>query len=168
MNRKLSSLYLIDPLTNMYNRMGHQQLGESFFNILHAKDKQVHILFIDLDRLKYINDNFGHEYGDFAICAVARAIMKNIDADAVPARTGGDEFIVIQTYKGEEEAKRQIENIRASLSEEEKNMQLKFELSISVGSVATVPKSEISLNEYIKQADNRMYEEKLAKKANRQ
>ncbi len=167
MNRKLSTLYMIDPLTNMYNRMGYQKLGKNYFDILNAKEKSIHILFIDLDRLKYINDSFGHEYGDFAICAVARAITKYSDMDAVPSRTGGDEFILIQSYKSDEECQKLIHNIRAALDEESKNMNLPFELSISVGSVVTDPTNEISLEEWVKQADNKMYEEKVAKKANR-
>ncbi len=167
MNRKLSTLYMIDPLTNMYNRMGYQKLGKNLFEILKEKGKPVHILFIDLDRLKYINDTFGHEYGDFAICSVARSIMKNTKVDAVPARTGGDEFIVIQSFESEDKSEELVASIRRDLKEQEKNVDIPFELSISVGSVVTDPESELYLEDYVKLADNKMYEEKVAKKANR-
>ena len=89
MNRKLSSLYIMDTLTGMYNRMGYQQLGEESFRISGLNKRKLLILFVDLDRLKYINDTFGHEYGDMAICAAARALMQCSSRDAVPARTGG-------------------------------------------------------------------------------
>ena len=76
MNKKLSSLYIMDTLTGMYNRMGYQQLGEKAFRISRRNGRRLLILFVDLDRLKYINDTFGHEYGDMAICAAARALMQ--------------------------------------------------------------------------------------------
>ena len=85
MNRKLSSLYIMDTLTGMYNRMGYQQLGEESFRISGLNKRKLLILFVDLDRLKYINDTFGHEYGDMAICAAARALMQCSSRDAVPA-----------------------------------------------------------------------------------
>ena len=61
MNRKLSSLYIMDTLTGMYNRMGYQRLGEESFRVSRLNNRKLLILFVDLDRLKYINDTFGHE-----------------------------------------------------------------------------------------------------------
>ena len=92
----------MDTLTGMYNRMGYQQLGEESFRISGLNKRKLLILFVDLDRLKYINDTFGHEYGDMAICAAARALMQCSSRDAVPARTGGDEFVLIQSYQSDE------------------------------------------------------------------
>ena len=167
MNRKLSTLYMVDPLTGMYNRMGYQKLGENFLDILHAKMQSVLILFIDLDRLKYINDTFGHEYGDIAICATSKAIMKYCDKDAVPARTGGDEYVLLQAYESEEATAEMIDKIRKEMDWEGKKKGLPFTLSISVGSIATNPESNLSMADYVKLADARMYEEKMAKKAGR-
>ena len=167
MNRKLSKLYLTDPLTGMYNRMGYQKLGESYFRMMHANKKKVLIFFIDLDRLKHINDHFGHEYGDYAICATAKAMMKHCSKDAIPSRTGGDEFVLIQSYETDEAARKQLHDMRKELLQESKRMGLKFELSISVGSVVTDPFKELTLEEYVKIADEKMYQDKLEKKAER-
>ncbi len=167
MNRKLSTLYLVDQLTGMYNRMGYQKLGESYFQIMHKSKRRILIFFIDLDKLKYINDNFGHEYGDFAICATARAIMKYSDKDAVPARTGGDEFVLIQSYTSDEDAREMVANMRKALDTEGRKMNLPFDLSISVGNIVTDPESDMTLAEYVKLADHKMYDEKMKKKVNR-
>lgn len=167
MNRKLSKLYLMDPLTGMYNRMGYQKLGENYFQVMHARKQKILIFFIDLDRLKYINDTFGHEYGDYAICATAKAIMKHCGKDAVPARTGGDEFVLVQSYETDAAARKQLNDMRKELELESKRMGLKFELSISVGSAVTDPEKELSFEEYVKIADEKMYRDKLAKKAER-
>lgn len=167
MNRKLSTLYMVDPLTGMYNRMGYQKLGENFLKIIHTKKQRVLILFIDLDGLKYINDTFGHEYGDIAICSVSEAIKRCCDKDAVPARTGGDEYVVFQSYESETATAELIDKIRKELDWEGKRKELPFTLGISVGSIATSPESNLSMMDYVKLADARMYEEKMAKKAAR-
>ncbi|MBO5335531.1 MAG: GGDEF domain-containing protein [Lachnospiraceae bacterium] len=160
MNRRLSNLYMMDPLTGMYNRMGYQKLGENFYNIFHAKRQRVLIMFIDLDGLKYINDTFGHEYGDAAICTTANAIVKYCDEDAVPARTGGDEYVLVQGYESEEATGKLLENIRRELAWEGKKKGFPFTLGISVGSIVTDPESSLTMADYVKLADSRMYEKK--------
>ena len=167
MNRKLSSLYIMDTLTGMYNRMGYQQLGEESFRISGLNKRKLLILFVDLDRLKYINDTFGHEYGDMAICAAARALMQCSSRDAVPARTGGDEFVLIQSYQSDEISRELVLRIRRTLEAEGKAQKLPFPLSMSIGTVVTDPESALSFADYVKIADSRMYEEKVQKRAAR-
>lgn len=164
MNRQLSSLYVKDTLTGMYNRMGYQKFGQNYFQIMHFNKKKILILFVDLDRLKYINDNFGHEYGDIAIAATARSILKYAAKDAVPSRTGGDEFVLVQGYISEEQSQEIIDNIKSNLSDEEKRMQLPFPLTISVGYVVTDPASDRNLADYVKQADELMYADKTRRR----
>ena len=166
MNRKLSSLYIMDTLTGMYNRMGYQQLGEESFRISGLNKRKLLILFVDLDRLKYINDTFGHEYGDMAICAAARALMQCSSRDAVPARPG-DEFVLIQSYQSDEVSRELVLRIRRTLEAEGKAQKLPFPLSMSIGTVVTDPESALSFADYVKIADSRMYEEKVQKRAAR-
>ena len=65
MNQILSDLYVRDSVTGLYNRMGYQKLSISYFTIMREKKMPVLVMFIDLEPgLKYINDTFGHEYGD--------------------------------------------------------------------------------------------------------
>ena len=167
MNKKLSSLYIMDTLTGMYNRMGYQQLGEKAFRISKRNHRKLLILFVDLDRLKYINDTFGHEYGDMAICAAARALMQCSSRDAVPARTGGDEFVVVQTYQSDEASRDLVHRIRRTLEAEGKAQKLPFPLTMSIGTVVTDPDSNLTFTDYVKQADSLMYEEKVQKRAAR-
>ena len=167
MNKKLSSLYIMDTLTGMYNRMGYQQLGEKAFRISRRNGRRLLILFVDLDRLKYINDTFGHEYGDMAICAAARALMQCSSRDAVPARTGGDEFVLVQTYQSDEASRDLVHRIRRTLEAEGKAQKLPFPLTMSIGTVVTDPDSNLTFADYVKQADSLMYEEKVQKRAAR-
>ncbi len=59
------------------------------------ESKKVMIMFVDADHLKYINDNFGHDMGNFAISSIATVIRQNIPADAIAMRYGGDEFVIM-------------------------------------------------------------------------
>ena len=165
MNRRLSSLYIRDALTGIYNRMGYHQIGEEVFRISKENQRKLLILFADLDCLKYLNDTYGHEYGDKAICAVANALLKYSARDAIPARTGGDEFVLIQTYQSDEATEEMLQYIHKALEDEGRIQQLPVPLSISIGAVVTDPGSLATLEEYVKAADEKMYEEKIKKKA---
>ena len=165
MNKRLSSLYIMDSLTGIYNRMGYHQLGEEAFRISRENQRKLMILFADLDCLKYLNDTYGHECGDIAICAVARTLMKCGARDAIPARTGGDEFVLIQTYQSDEATEEILQYIHKALEDEGRIQQLPVPLSISIGAVVTDPGSLATLEEYVKAADEKMYEEKIKKKA---
>ncbi len=167
MNHILSRLSIRDALTGLYNRLGHQKLSEDFIRKMHTKNCPVLILFIDLDRLKYINDNFGHACGDFAITAVSDAIVRCSSVDSIPARTGGDEFILVTEAPAQEEINAMILAIRNDIHDSGVRSDFPAELSVSVGVAVTDPASPKTLDEYVKEADSMMYEEKLLKKVNR-
>ena len=167
MNQLLSRLYVRDAVTGLYNRMGYMKFGNDFILEKHHKGQKVNVFFIDLDRLKEINDKFGHEYGDFAILSVAQAIRKYSDKDSLSARIGGDEYILLQVATGplrEEQLKRDISR---ELDEKAKKKGFPVPLTVSIGSVISDPVKCDRLEEYVRLADEQMYKEKVAKKANR-
>jgi len=85
-----------DTLTSCLNRRAfNENLEERFETARLQKDWSFALLFIDLDRLKYVNDTFGHEAGDDVIVATARRIMSQIRLEDKLARLGGDEFAII-------------------------------------------------------------------------
>src|SRR2546421_7735172 len=97
---------LYDPLTGLPNRiLLHERLTDA---LAHARnhDGRVAVLFLDLDRFKSVNDNFGHATGDHLLTAVADRLRDAVRGDDLLARLGGDEFVVICqeiTYPGEAE-----------------------------------------------------------------
>ena len=104
-----------DPLTGLGNRrkLFRQRDGES--------DAACHILMIDLDRFKSINDRFGHSAGDRVLVAAADVIRNRLAAegfsDDVAFRLGGEEFLVIFERDDETEAKRFAELLRTEIGE---------------------------------------------------
>ena len=125
------------------------------------------ILFVDMDRLKYINDTFGHDYGDAAIKIIASTIMAHCGKCDIPVRNGGDEFIIVRERIPREACDSMICHMRREVSEKAQKQKLPFELTFSVGAVYTDMTTDKTLDDYIRIADETMYEEKTRKKANR-
>jgi diguanylate cyclase (GGDEF)-like protein len=93
--RELVHLATHDVLTGLPNRMLFMQKLESAIDEATRRNQELAVLFIDLDRFKQINDQFGHAVGDKALVAVARRLKQVLADEDVIARLGGDEFIVL-------------------------------------------------------------------------
>jgi diguanylate cyclase (GGDEF)-like protein/PAS domain S-box-containing protein len=84
-----------DPLTNLHNRRYFEEQLEIERSRLERVDSQSALLFLDLDRFKYINDTAGHEAGDKILLMVSKQLAQRIRSSDTLARLGGDEFAVI-------------------------------------------------------------------------
>jgi diguanylate cyclase (GGDEF)-like protein len=93
--RELVHLATHDVLTGLPNRMLFMQELETAIDEAKLRDEGLAVLFVDLDRFKQINDQFGHSVGDKVLVAVARRLKQVLFAEDVVARLGGDEFIVL-------------------------------------------------------------------------
>jgi diguanylate cyclase (GGDEF)-like protein len=92
--REAEVLASTDSLTGLPNRRYFDEFTELLAKRRRANDA-VAILMIDIDRFKRVNDDHGHAVGDEVLRAVARAILATVRADDVPARVGGEEFVVL-------------------------------------------------------------------------
>ena len=167
MNEVLAKISLKDSMTGMYNRLGYQKNAERMLMEAKEQKKKLLVMYIDMDRLKFVNDHYGHEYGDFSIVTIAKTIMKCSRADAVPARMGGDEFVLIQIAETDMECAKIAEQIEAELKRVSEQMLLPFMLGASVGGIVKTPEMQDSLEELLKEAETLMYEEKTRKKVMR-
>ena len=147
-----------DAMTGLKNKKAFiedtDNLEENFF-----------LISIDANGLKYTNDSLGHEAGDRLLTGIAKTIKDVFGKDAY--RTGGDEFVLIQSYQSDEVSRELVLRIRRTLEAEGKAQKLPFPLSMSIGTVVTDPESALSFADYVKIADSRMYEEKVQKRAAR-
>src|SRR5579863_2060801 len=88
-------LAVIDPLTGVYNRAaGEQRLGEEIARSRRHGTSLIALMF-DIDKLKYVNDTFGHAAGDELIKHFADLLKRAIRGSDVAVRLGGDEFLVV-------------------------------------------------------------------------
>ena len=88
------SLSMIDDLTGLYNRRGFLTLAAKQLKLSFRMSMGVTVLFADLNRLKWINDNLGHLEGDSALIDAARIMKETFRESDIVGRIGGDEFAV--------------------------------------------------------------------------
>ncbi len=166
-NHVLSGVSMKDGLTGLYNRLGYHELAYPLYRDVSGGGGKLAILFLDMDRLKYINDAYGHGAGDEAIRCVATAMRRNLPADAIPVRYGGDEFLVLMPCGAQETVEKTLTAITDAIPALAEDMGLPEAPGISAGFVLAEPNGGKSLDEYVREADALMYREKRAKKAQR-
>lgn len=166
-NQELNKLYIIDPLCNIYNRNGFYNLADDMFKDCVSNGRKLMISFIDMDGLKFINDNYGHNEGDFAIQRLASIISGCCEKNCICARFGGDEFVYFNPNASDADMTALSRKITSSLKNLNNSVQKPYTISASVGSILTVPTEKDTLFSIIKIADEKMYEIKKEKKAAR-
>ena len=120
------------------------------------------VLFIDMDDLKMVNDNFGHTCGDNVIVLAGEYIAQAFSPDTFVARMGGDEFIVILAGESRRDfIALQAEKLVKVLQREYALCDQSFHMSASVG-VTLYPDDADSVEEILKSADSAMYAAKAA------
>lgn len=156
--KKLEHLSYHDYLTGLYNRRYFEEKL-----MLYNKDNYfpLSLLLCDIDGLKIINDNLGHQYGDEFIVQSADVLKRFVNTDIIIARTGGDEFVVLIPRCHLPE----VEKIRNSILKEIRKRQIKYNcteipLIISVGYAIKYDNS-ITVNELYSEAEDNMYRHKL-------
>ena len=158
-NLRLKQLYDKDPMTGLYNRFGYENKALPLYQQSLEKLSRMTVLFVDINSMKRINDNYGHEQGDIAIKTVAAAIEDNLQKDWVAVRYGGDEFLVIVPGCGTQKAATVKARIEERLEQRKKAAALPYTLTASIGFVTTDPKNrpKADLWDYVREADALMY-----------
>lgn len=146
----------LDPLTGIANRYA---LNESLEML---KDEYA-VVFIDFDGIKVINDTYGHDQGDALLIAGAKLMSCETEKLGTVFRTGGDEFVWLFEFNQRKDIETFINNIPEIISRCEYELQTHWPAAgISFG-IATSVESK-SQSECLTLADNRMYQNKRAKK----
>jgi len=154
---------LKDDLTGLFNRRGLLKHAAPYFDFASRQKQALLLLFIDLDGMKRINDEYGHNEGDNALVATAKILNRSFRNSDIIARLGGDEFAIVVTdlnAKKEDAIARLTDNLRLYNSSE----QCRHKLSFSIGVAALEPQRMTCFEELLEQADQAMYEQKRMKK----
>lgn len=166
MEKEIHDLTLRDELTGLYNMRGFYLLGEQTLRLAQRAELPFSVLFIDLDGLKKINDEMGHNTGSAYLADTGELVMACFRETDVKGRFGGDEFVVAGQFSmvGIELA---ASRLRESAAEMNVRNPRKHPLSLSVGWVTLDHPSNESLKELVRRADEAMYREKRSKKVAR-
>jgi diguanylate cyclase (GGDEF)-like protein len=166
MEQEIHDLTLRDELTGLYNMRGFYLLGEQTLRLAQRAELPFSVMFIDLDGLKRINDDLGHNTGSSYLAETGELVMATFRETDVKGRFGGDEFVIAGQFSmvGIEIA---ASRLKAAAAEVNEKSPRKYPLSLSVGSVTIDHPSSESLKELVRRADEAMYREKRSKKVAR-
>ncbi|HEX6730338.1 MAG TPA: diguanylate cyclase [Pyrinomonadaceae bacterium] len=154
---------LKDELTGLFNRRGLLREAAPYFEFARRQQEKLLLIFIDLDGMKRINDDFGHNEGDNALINTAAILSRSFRAKDIIARLGGDEFTVVVTDSTADKDQA-ISRINQHLRDHNARETRGYKLSFSIGVATLEPQRMTCFEELLEQADHAMYEQKRFKK----
>lgn len=157
MNNRLERLSITDALTGVYNRMGCDTKAYPFLEKCHRQGKQAALMFADINKMKLINDNYGHIHGDIAIRTIAQVITDVLKDDWIVVRYGGDEFLMVGECIDDDYVNELLHKISEHLEEVKLQLQLPYNLKVSLGHVMVKPEETLNMSECLTRAENAMY-----------
>lgn len=160
---KLQTLSFTDDLTGLFNRRGFLAVSKQQIKIARRRGKRLLLLYVDIDKMKEINDTFGHHQGDAALVAAATILRDTFRESDIVARVGGDEFVVLAIDPNELPAEVLAHRLQQKCVERNSDSFGEFNLSLSVGSTYYDPQNPCSIEELIGRADRIMYRQKREK-----
>lgn len=163
-NAELDIKAKTDVMTGIYNRRGFLEETKKVFQKQIKADLPVgFLMFIDLDNLKSINDVFGHEEGDFAICQAVRLVKNCIRANDIFARIGGDEFVVAALSKEIPAIEKLVKNIKQAAKTFNESSDKPYNVEMSIGIHFFSTSEPVSIAHVLDMADEALYEDKRKK-----
>ncbi|HKS82648.1 MAG TPA: GGDEF domain-containing protein [Candidatus Acidoferrales bacterium] len=159
LERELRYLALTDDLTCLYNRRGFFAAATQQLRLARRNLQHMLLFFCDVNRLKEINDRYGHKEGDLALVKAADAIEETFRDSDILARLGGDEFAILALEASQQNEDSLIKRLQKCV-EHVNAGERRYRLSLSVGVARFDPKQDIALGELMAQADHAMYENK--------
>jgi diguanylate cyclase (GGDEF)-like protein len=150
-----------DALTGIFNRRYLEESLEREIRRAARVDQPVGVVMFDLDHFKNFNDTFGHEAGDSVLRELGAFLSRNVRAEDIPCRFGGEEFVLILPGATLEGARSRAERLRSKVRELTVMHQGKSVgmITISVG-VGAFPVHGLSVKEVIAAADGALYRAK--------
>lgn len=160
LNEDLTRLATLDPLTGVFNRRTMTEMANKAIAASKRHGRALSLLILDIDHFKRINDQFGHEAGDLALCRFVELVQEVMRESDVIARIGGEEFVLILPDSDERTSIEVAERIRQRL--DGANFSISgwmVPLRVSIG-VGTLGPEISNLETLLRETDHAMYEAK--------
>ncbi len=152
----------IDPLTKLYTRGHFSQRFETEIRRANNYSHPLAIILFDIDHFKQVNDTYGHAAGDLILMKLGQILHQSVRSSDVPARFGGEEFVIMMTSANKEQAFISADNLRIIVESTEfrvpgRESPLKVTIS---GGVSAYPADGDTTTDLLRVADESLYEAK--------
>ena len=149
-----------DPLTNLINRRGFNQLFAEKLIERASNNTMLAVMFLDIDHFKRINDSLGHDAGDELLKVIASQIKSATRShEDVVARFGGDEFCILISLNNREEARQMAQRIMLKMKDPIELAGRNMVMTTSIG-ISVFPDDGTTIDELLKHADLALYQSK--------
>jgi diguanylate cyclase (GGDEF)-like protein len=162
-NEKLLYISENDGLTEIPNRRKFDRYMNKLWDRKKERPINIALILLDIDCFKEYNDNYGHVEGDRCILMVAQELASRIHGNWLAARYGGDEFVIVMPETTLDKAVNFGEQLRRGIE----SLGLKHEYSrvsdvvtVTLGAVCITSENDITINEFVRKADNALYKAK--------
>lgn len=156
MREKLTQMAFHDELTGLPNRRLFQEIMRQTLKEAKRNEEKCALLYMDIDKFKWVNDHLGHSVGDELLKRLAERVRRSLRESDVFARQGGDEFLVLLPHTDGNEAMAIGKRIVESLQEEWQIRGHSFATTSSIG-IAVFPNDGVSMDELMSNADKALY-----------
>jgi diguanylate cyclase (GGDEF)-like protein len=164
-NEEVRRLAITDSLTGCYNRRFFDEIERHELQRHRRYSTPLSVMFVDVNRFKQLNDTLGHEAGDAALRSIGNLLRRHIRESDYVIRWGGDEFLLLMTCTFSQ-AQHKAAELKSAFAADPATSTLPGGVGLSLGA-AQVSDIDSSLNEALRLADERMYQDKFASRAAR-
>ena len=154
----------MDMLTEAMNRNAYENMVK-YLDEQEIELRTTGVVLLDLDNLKLINDNFGHDKGDEALKLCYQCIREAFKKEENCFRIGGDEFAYVYHSNGREDIAAKLRLLESLLREKARD--LPYPLSVSAGYACYLPETDIDFKDIVRRSDTMLYRQKRRKKITR-
>ena len=166
MEQRLKKYASTDLLTEVLNRRAGLDYLQEEMKLVSENGERLSVIFIDINNLKLVNDNFGHNEGDKLLQTVSNILQHSLRHNDKVVRLGGDEFLLILPQSDKDSAEKIWQRITNKLKKATKLNDKDYKISASHGAAEYSPDYQKDLDQLINEADHEMYDEKQRLKNN--
>ena len=163
--QKIEEMSVRDELTGLYNRRGFLARGQRCLDEAQRSHRAPILFFVDLNGMKPINDQLGHEEGDRALVDTARLLEEAFGPKDLVARLGGDEFVALVSDPEARPPSAFERALRDLVTKFNESCQRLYRVSVSIGATEFDPDAPCTIEQLLGSADAQMYAAKRARQA---
>lgn len=161
-HEELKRLAITDPLTGCHNRRFFDEIERREMQRRRRYGAPLSVVFVDVNHFKQLNDTLGHDRGDEILKTIGALLRRQVRESDYVIRWGGDEFLLLLAC-GEAEAQAKAQELKVAFERERFVAALPQQIGLSIG-VAAVARDAETLRDAIRDADVRMYQDKLSER----